>query len=199
MRGTSEEDKPFTVDWNGKTYISYETERAGKRGNPSARYAMLHPFPTYSKFGNPIFVDDEGRHYRTGDGFDALEFEKANETRTNRFWEPSDDILDDIGNPGELQFLYVRSPIKENIKRRRRKLTRLSVPTEGERLVLIHLKTKVLYQCKVRSAVNIQNAPRESCGSVVIQDIEEAGTASKETAKRVKEDLPRGYKKLIKV
>lgn len=194
-----EKDKRITEEWNGKTYISYESERAGKRGRPSEEYAATHPFPTYRGFGDPSFVDSEGRHYRKGDGFDALEFEKDNQLRTNRFWEPHDDSFNVNGYPGELQFLYVRAPIRENVKRKKAKMERLSVPIEGQEIVLIHLSTKLVYMCKIRSAVNAQGSPRESCGSVIVRNIEEVGIASKDSTRMIKNNLTSKYKKLIKV
>lgn len=190
-------NKTSAITWKGKTYRSYETERAGKRGSPSEDYAAMHPFPTYSAFGTPSFVDQNHRQYKTGDGFDAMYFEQTNQSRTNMFWEP-DTEMSPSGDPGELQFLYVRCPINVNKIRKEERRERLNVPAEGESLILIHLKTKVTYSCKVRSSVNVQN-PLEACGSIVIKDIEELGTASNDTAERIKKMLPKKYKSLIKI
>ncbi len=186
-----------TTEWNGKRYRSYETERAGKRGPPSVKYGGLHPFPTYSAFGEPSFVDNAHRQYRIGDGLDALEFEKTNESVTNIRWNPGDDV-DENDIPGERQFMYVRCPININKMRREKGLERLSIPMQEDRLSLLHLKTRFIYVCDVYSVENLEN-PRESCGSIVIYNISLIGTSSNEYAQEIQSNLPKAYKKFIKI
>jgi len=190
-------ERSSSITWSGKVYRSYETERAGLRGNPSERYAGFHPFPTYRVFGVPTFVDQFHRQYRIGDGFDALEYEQTNSSMTNIFWEPNEEMSPQ-GEPGAKQFLYVRCPININKERSGVGKERLRIPKPDDSLLLTHLKTRITFQCKVESTLNLQN-PKESCGSVTIYDIRELGIAGDEVARVIKEKLTKKYKKLIKV
>lgn len=183
-----------SVIWNDKVYRSYETERAGKRGKPSPRYALTHPFPTYNAFGAPQFVDMQYRQYRIGDGMDALEFEKSNNGQTNINWNPNGTQY----IPGRLQFMYIRCPRNVNSKRTSSQ-GKLVIPNVGEDLILIHLNTKVIYTCEVQSSYSGPSSEYKPCGSLVITSIARLGVAKDEVAKRVKDNLQKKYKKLIKV
>ena len=188
--------KGSDTSWHGKVYKSYETERAGKRGEPSEYYAERHPFPTYSSWGIPEFVDQIHRQYRIADGFDALEFDKKQKHWTNSRWNPSSTTPENT-IPGRQQMLYVRVPISLN-KGKSVTKERISLPNPNDGIVLIHLGTKTVYTC-IADSVDNPGTKNVVCGSLVIKKIKEIGECSGSTAMEIKMKLQRRYKKLIAV
>jgi len=171
-----------------RDYISERASNTKRRGLPSERYAISHPYPTYSQFGNPQFVDTKFRMYRIGDGQDAkYHYEHSS---ADPLWNPGD--KSHRGSSGS-HLLYMK--IKKGTRNRDNDM---GFPESDETLYLIHLSSKRIYSCTVNK-VSGHDYGRSNTGTVVADSIKHLGRANEDLSRRIKQSLPSLYKPLIKL
>jgi len=171
-----------------RDYISERTSNSKRRGSPSERYAISHPYPTYSQFGKPQFVDTKFRMYRIGDGQDA-KYHYEHST-ADPLWNPGDKPSKRSSGS---HLLYMK--IK---KGQRDRDNDMGFPESDETLYLTHLLSKRVYKCTITSVTG-HDYGRSNTGTVVADSIKYLGRANDDLSRRIKQSLPSLHRSLIKL
>ena len=140
----------------------------------------MHPYPSYSQFGTPDFVDAQRRQYRIADGGDAIDMADKGLIEP-AWWEPA------VGMPAKRQMLYIR------MLKGTKNIT-AEVPRIGELIEMHHLGSVNTYVLIVDSISGL-DATGRATGSMIVRDV--LPTERDISKKEMKELLPGKLRKFV--
>lgn len=166
----------------GRVTKSYETRVTTHGAKPSMRYARETPWPTYSQWGRPRWIDvNSGTQFRVADGSDKANLiDRGVITRPE--WTP--DSLKKSGT----QLLYLRFP------KGGRSINGQRFPIQGDKLRLLDLETGHLWNAEVRFAEGYRKRTAAT-GNVCVESLERKGLAATKDVEDAYTKLPKRYRK----
>jgi hypothetical protein len=161
---------------------SYETRVTTHGAKPSMRYAQETPWPTYSQWGNPRWIDlRTGTQFRMADGTDRANL-MARGVITRPEWTP------DSETRSGAQLLYLRFP------KGGRAIAGQRFPIQGDVLQLLDLETGYLWKATVQFAEGYRKR-KAATGNVCVEALEKKVPATRENVERAYTKLPKRYRK----
>lgn len=169
--------------WGPDRGVSYETRVTTRGTMPSMTYAQRTPWPTYSQWGSPHWVDvNTGIQYKKADGSDW-----AHLVHEGVISKPAWDVSDPNGGT---QLLYLRLP------RGSRTLEGAGFPSEFDTLELLHLDTGSVWKARVVATEGAENK-NAATGNVRVANLErKTSKASSNVVEKAYVRLPKRYQKL---
>lgn len=177
--------------WRKHDGVSYETRIVRRGKQPSMRYAKETPWPTYSQWGKPQWVDiNSGIQYRMADGKDwAQMVHQGVVSKPN--WHPDNVPKNNKKTEQEFssgnQLLYLRFP------RGGRTIDGMAFPNPREKVTLLYIKTGEVWQAKVEMTEG-RDDRKAATGNVLVESLEKKGVANPEQIKRAYKKLPNKHK-----
>lgn len=169
--------------WKGKEPPrSYETRVTTHGAKPSMRYAQETPWPTYSQWGHPRWIDlTTGTQFRMADGTDRAHL-MARGVITRPEWTP------DSETKSGAQLLYLRFP------KGGRTVAGQRFPIQGDVLQLLDLETGYLWKAVVQFAEGYRKR-KAATGNVCVEAMEREAPATRENVEQAYTKLPKRYQK----
>jgi hypothetical protein len=170
--------------WRGgeEEHVSYETRVTTHGAKPSMRYARETPWPTYSQWGHPRWIDlDSGTQFRVADGSDKANLISRG-VITRPEWTP------DSPKKSGAQLLYLRFP------KGGRGVAGERFPIRGDKLRLLDLETGYLWDAKVQFAEGYRKR-KAATGNVCVESLERKAPATTNQVERAYTKLPKRYRK----
>ena len=179
-----EERGDFVRDyaWGPDRGVSYETRVTTRGKRPSMRYAQRTPWPTYSQWGRPQWVDvNTGVQYRKADGSDWALLVSA-----GVITKPDWNLETTKSGP---QLLYLRFP------KGGRTVGGMAFPTENDTLELLQLDTGALWRAKVHSTEGSERRTAATGNVRVVGLKRKSDRASHDVVERAFLRLPKKYQR----